>query len=154
MRAIIETYRGWEIYFDTDREEFYTVSNDHDKQETKKSYSSSKKFIDEYIKENSDFKPIKVMNMGSIYSDSEIITLIGIRKDKAFMYTDYKGNKRKLSSYSEKDYFLIDSRNDELFNQIKELVKQAKEIDETIKSLKEKVIKVTVFDIKKNLLGE
>jgi hypothetical protein len=27
MKILIENYRKWEIYFDTDSEEFYTLSN-------------------------------------------------------------------------------------------------------------------------------
>jgi hypothetical protein len=49
-----------EIYFDTDSEEFYTLSNQYDKENTKKSFASTKKNIDDYIKENSSFKPVMV----------------------------------------------------------------------------------------------
>ena len=78
MRTLITEYRGWEIFFDTDKEEFYTVSNEYDKDNTKKYFASTKKFIDDYIKENNEFKPILVQKQQSMYSDGEIIKLIGI----------------------------------------------------------------------------
>ena len=118
MRVLIENYRGWEIYFDTDKEEFQTVSNEYDKQETKRSYASSKKYIDDYIKSNNVFKPIKVQKMPTMFSEGKVITLIGIRKDKAFMYEDEEGRKQQLSSYDERDYFIVDSRNDVHFKRI------------------------------------
>jgi hypothetical protein len=81
MRVLIENYRGWELMFDTSSEDFYIMSNDYDTQQTKKSYASAKKYIDDYIKENQNFKPIKVQKMSSIYNSAEVITLIGLRKD-------------------------------------------------------------------------
>jgi hypothetical protein len=39
-----------EIYFDTDSEEFYTLSNQYDKENTKKSFASTKKYIDDLHK--------------------------------------------------------------------------------------------------------
>jgi len=154
MRALIETYRGWEIYFDTDKEEFYTVSNQYDNDKVKKYYTSAKKYIDDYIKENSDFKPIKVQKMPSMFGDGETITLIGIRKDKAFMYEDKDGNKKQLSSYSENDYFLIKEENKKHFEKVAELRIERNKIDEELKKIEENVIKVTVKQIRRQLLGE
>lgn len=154
MRVLIENYRSWEIYFDTDKEDFYTVSNEYDTQQTKKSYASAKKYIDGYLKENQNFKPIMVQKMSSIYSSTEVITLIGLRKDGAFMYEDAKGNKQQLSKYSETDYFLVDAENDVIFKELELLYKERNAIDEKIKYASSKVIKVDVKQIKKNLLGE
>lgn len=154
MRVLIENYRGWEIYFDTDKEEFYTVSNEYDKQETKRSYASSKKYIDDYIKSNNVFKPIKVQKMPTMFSEGKIITLIGIRKDKAFMYEDEEGRKQQLSSYDERDYFIVDSRNDGHFKRIAELAIERKRIDDEIKEIEKSVIKVDVKQIRQNFLNE
>ena len=154
MRVLIENYRAWEIYFDTDKEEFYTVSNEYDTQQTKKSYASAKKYIDDYLKENQNFKPIKVQKMSSIYSTGEVITLIGLRKDGAFMYEDAKGNKQQLSKYSEDDYFLVNSENDSIFQELELLYKEEKELAAKIKYASSKVIKLDVKHIKRNLLGE
>lgn len=154
MRVLIENYRAWEIYFDTDKEEFYTVSNEYDTQQTKKSYASAKKYIDDYLKENQNFKPIKVQKMSSIYSVGEVITLIGLRKDGAFMYEDGKGNKQQLSKYNESDYFLVNSENDPIFQELELLYKEEKELAAKIKYASSKVIKIDVKQIKRNLLGE
>jgi hypothetical protein len=154
MRVLIENYRGWEIKFDTDDENFYTVSNEYDTQQTKKSYNSAKKYIDDYIKENQNFKPIKVQKMASMYNNAEEITLIGLRKDNAFMYEDSKGNKQQLSKYDEEDFFLINSDNDNIFKELDLLYKESKVITEKIKYATEKVIKVNVNQIRKNILGE
>jgi hypothetical protein len=154
MRVLIENYRGWELMFDTSSEDFYIMSNDYDTQQTKKSYASAKKYIDDYIKENQNFKPIKVQKMSSIYNSAEVITLIGLRKDGAFMYEDAKGNKQQLSKYSESDYFLVNSENDAIFQELELLYKEEKELTAKIEYAISKVIKVDVKQIKKNLLGE
>ena len=154
MRVLIENYRGWEIYFDTEKEEFYTVSNEYDKQETKRSYASSKKYIDDYIKSNNVFKPIKVQKMPTMFSEGKAITLIGIRKDKAFMYEDEEGRKQQLSSYDERDYFIVDSRNDVHFKRIAELAIERKRIDDEVKEIEKSVIKVDVKQIRQNFLNE
>ena len=154
MRVLIENYRGWEIYFDTDKEEFCTVSNEYDKQETKRSYASSKKYIDDYIKSNNVFKPIKVQKMPTMFSEGKVITLIGIRKDKAFMYEDEEGRKQQLSSYDERDYFIVDSRNDVHFKRIAELAIERKRIDDEVNQIEKSVIKVDVKQIRQNFFNE
>lgn len=153
MRVLIETYRGWDIHFDTDSEDFYTVSNEHYKQATKRSYASTKKFIDDYIKENNEFKPIKVQKEETIFKTGDVITLIGLRKDNTFMYEDSDGKKSQLSKYSEKEYFLVDSRNDVHFDTIKQLRKKREAIDAEIREAQNRVIKVDVRQIRNNLLG-
>jgi hypothetical protein len=52
-----------EIYFDTDSEEFYTLSNQYDKENTKKVLHQQKNILMIYIKENSSFKPVMVQNL-------------------------------------------------------------------------------------------
>ena len=154
MRTLITEYRGWEIFFDTDSEDFYTVSNEYDKQNTKKSFASTKKFIDDYINENNNFKPILVQKEPSMFSDGEVIKLIGVRKDGKFMYEDKNGKKQQLSSYNETDYFLINPKNDEAFKRIAELGKQQEKITNEIKEIRKTIIKVDVKQVRKNLLGE
>lgn len=152
MRTLITDYRGWEVFFDTDKEEFYTVSNEYDKDNTKKSFASTKKFIDDYIKENNEFKPILVQKEESIFSNKVIIKLIGIRKDGKFMYEDKDGKKQQLSSYYESDYFLINPKNDESFGKINKLKLEREKIDSKIKELNKTIIKVDVKQIRENLL--
>jgi hypothetical protein len=154
MKVLIENYRGWEIFFDTENENFYTVSSEYDNEKTKKSYVSSKKYIDDYLKENQNFKPIKVQKMSSIFNSSEVITLIGLRKDGFFMYEDDKGIKKHLSKYSETDYFLVNSENDSIFKELDLLYEEKRKIDEKIKYASSKIIKVDVNQIRKNIICE
>ena len=152
MRTLITDYRGWGIFFDTDREEFYTVSNEYDKDNTKKSFASTKKFIDDYIKENNEFKPILVQKEESTFGNKVVIKLIGIRKDGKFMYEDKDGKKQQLSSYYESDYFLINPKNDESFEKIDKLRIERDKIDSQIKEINKTIIKVDVKQIRENLL--
>jgi len=152
MRTLITDYRGWGIFFDTDKEEFYTVSNEYDKDNTKKSFASTKKFIDDYIKENNEFKPILVQKEESIFSNKVIIKLIGLRKDGKFMYEDKDGKKQQLSSYNESDYFLINPINDEAFEKINKLRLEREKIDSKIKELNKTIVKIDVKQIRENLL--
>jgi hypothetical protein len=152
MRVLIEEYRGWEIYFDTDKEDFYTVSNQYDTDKSKKTYASSKKYIDDYIKANSEFKPINVQRMPNEYSAGKTITLIGVRKDKAFMYEDEKGNKQQLSHHDEKDFFLVDPKNEPHFYQILTLKSKIELLRAEIKEVEKLVVKVTVKDIREKLI--
>jgi hypothetical protein len=153
-KTLIETYRGWEIYFDTNSEDFYTTSNEYDKDAKKRSYASTKKFIDDYIKENNEFKPIKVQSMETSYKSSSVITLIGIRKDGAFIFQDEKGNKKQLSSYDESDFFLVNQNNEGYFNEIEKLENEIKSLREKIKEAESKIVKVDVKQIRRNLLGQ
>jgi hypothetical protein len=153
MKTLITEYRGWEIYFDTEKDEFYTISNEYDKDNTKKSFASTKKFIDDYIKDNNDFKPILVQNEPTMFYNAEIIRLIGIRKDGDFMYEDKNGKRKRLSSYNEKDYFLINHDNDSVFSKIKELEENRDLLHSEIKELRKSIIKVDVREIKKRILG-
>ena len=59
MKIKIEDYRGWSIEFDTEKESFYCHSEQYDRDETKKSYSSVKKFVDDFIKDNFTFLALK-----------------------------------------------------------------------------------------------
>jgi len=152
MRILIENYRGWEIYFDTENEEFYTSSNQHDTDKVKKSYATTKKFIDDYIKENSEFKPIKVCQFPNHYRDYKEITLIGIRKDGDFMYED-DGQKCRLSSYNEKEYFLVNEANEPIMEQVNLINKQILELEQKVKELEATYIKVDVRQLKKELFN-
>ncbi len=152
MRVLIEQYRGWEIFFDTENENFYTASDIFDRQQTKRSYTSTKKYIDDYIKENNDFKPVMVQKTASYFNEINVIKLIGLRKDGAFMFEDKKGKKQQLSAYSEKEYFLVDSQNDAYFKEIEELNFERNKIDDKIKVIESKILKVGLDTIKSKYL--
>jgi hypothetical protein len=133
MRVLIENYRGWEIFFDTDSEDFYTVSSSNDAQQVKKSYASTKKHVDDYIKENQRFKPVKVRKL---YGYSEIITITGIRKDGVLVYEDAEGNKGQISRHDESHaYVLANHENGAILTDIDLLAKQKNELADKIDEL-------------------
>lgn len=153
MKILIENYRNWQIFFDTDSENFYADTDDQISKE-KKSYAAAKKYIDDFIKENRNFKPIQVELMPSMYSSHNKITLTEIRKDGAFIYEDRDGSKKQFSVYSEDSYFLVDPNNEVHFNKLKELYSKIEELQNQIKETENLVVKVTVKEIKRNLLGK
>jgi regulator of replication initiation timing len=151
MKILIENYRNWQIFFDTDSENFYADTDDQISKE-KKSYAAAKKYIDDFIKENNEFKPIEAESLHSALSESKI-TLIGIRKDGAFVYLNENGIKTQLPSCYEKDYFLVDQRNEIHFNKIRELVEKIEQLRSQVEETKKQVIQVRISEIRRNLLG-
>lgn len=110
MKVLIENYRNHEIYFDTEENTFFSISDIYDRQSEKKSFASAKKEIDDFIKDNINFKPIIIQNMYG-----EKITLLAIRKDGRFVYEE-KGKKEQFSTYDESNFFLYSSENDNIFD--------------------------------------
>lgn len=96
MKVFIESYREFEISFDTDKSLFYCFSDPYDNESTSKSYESVKKYIDDHIKKNKIFKPFVVHPVPGSWKQKEI-TITGIRKDKGFAATDENGINRKVS---------------------------------------------------------
>lgn len=150
MNILIQNYRGWEIYFDADREVFYSHCDKYDRDETKKTFSVSKKFIDDYIKANFEFRPVRFQN-----EYGKEILLTGMRKDKAFIVTDNKKDTPyQLSKYSEKDWFMYDENNQLIFSQLQE-ISEAKEILwEKEKELRKRLVKLDVEGYRKQITGE
>lgn len=103
MRVLIEKYRGFDIYFNPDQEMFEVEADSYGK--CSKSFAAVKSGIDEYLKNNLEFKPFKAIAIDS----GDIINIIGIRKDERFNYEDSKGKKQQLSDYYEKNYVVYNS---------------------------------------------
>src|SRR5687768_11171772 len=104
----IETYRGYDIYFNTKDETFYSEISDTETK-VKKSYSSITKAIDDFIKENNAFKPFEVVKnpLESWHSpDEEKLKIIGIRKDGRWVYEGRKKVPTQLSDYNNKSWVL------------------------------------------------
>jgi len=98
MKVKIEDYRGFEVFFDTESEEFYTVSNRDDVEQKKRSFASCKKWIDDYLKDNETFRPFMVhLNTSDREPLMPPVWIKGIRKDGRFVLED--GN--QLSTYDE-----------------------------------------------------
>lgn len=97
----IEDYRGFEISFDTDKETFTAWSSSYDNEtKEKQSYAATKKYVDDYLKDNQNFKPFFVFQVGR--KDKKQI--IGIRKDMRFI----DANKEQISDYGLADWLIWD----------------------------------------------
>jgi len=149
MESLIETYRTYEIKFNTDKETFYAVSLQLDNEQTKKSYASVKKAIDDFIKENNDFKPFEIQGCPTSYRGSgQILKVIGIRKDGAFVFENKKGEKGQLSKYYEKDYMLYNPENDVKWEYLALLEKEFEAQRKRIEDYKKTFISVGLETIK------
>lgn len=155
MKATIEEYRGIEIWFDTHNESFQCDIDDE--RSIKKSYPAIKKFIDEWKKDNVSFKPFKVdPNPNETYRTAPKGTIIGIRKDNAFVLQLPDGSKKMISKYDEKDYILHSPDNKEFYEQLVELedLREQARIQHNKMSadIKAKFKIITLRDHKANLL--
>lgn len=86
----LETYREHEIWYNADTDKF-TVEllvecSWHDK--GRKSMKDCRKVIDEHIKANFEFKPIKCIRKRSSSSNGEVITVNKVRADGGFILND------------------------------------------------------------------
>lgn len=131
MKVLIENYRGFEITFDTETNQFLAYSNEKDVEQEKRSYPATKKWIDDYVKENANFKRVLVCPvLGSYRMGEGKFTLTGIRKDSAFMAENAKGT-FQVSKYDEEKYCIWDKSHDDIKDKYDNYNKQ---IDELKKS--------------------
>lgn len=151
MRVLIETYRGFEISFDPDDEKFWYLSERYDKESSSKSFAAAKKAVDDFIKENKDFKPFFVEGKLTAYSPKDKIKIIGIRKDCAFIFENSKGEKEQLAKHKECDYLIYNEANDSLRLEIDEKKKQISVINREIEALKAKQIGTPLTEYKQTL---
>jgi len=108
---LIENYRGYDIFFKSTEERFYT-SIDGTSWRNKQSFSAVKKFIDDHIKDNYKFEPFYIVKTGSIFHDDKKLKVVAIRKDGRFIAENPKGKKEQISDYEEKDWILDVPEND------------------------------------------
>jgi len=143
MKSYIETYRRFPIHFNTDTEAFECAAKEtanwrnDDAVKSSKSYSAIKKFIDEFIKDNSTFEPFKVRKSPSYnYSTNypNEMKIVGIRKDNRFIYEKANGEKDQISEYDEEKYVLFNPEDDALYAKIAFLELR---VDEARKKLEE-----------------
>lgn len=147
MKIDIEEYRGWNITFDTESDTFSAYSNTYDQEKIKPGIKNLRDYIDDFIKNNQDFKPIVVERRET----GKKITLIGVRKDNAFTILEESGSKKQLSGWDEKYYHEINPENEPIKQEIAKLKLEAKviegKIDELTKSMKGR----SVSEIRKDL---
>jgi len=146
MNVKIETYRGFEIFFVTDSERF-SYSTDTGSWSQKQSYAACKRSIDEYLKENSNFKPFTIQN---IYNGS-ITTITGIRKDGVFVYLDSDGKNQQFSKYDERNHIIYDGSNDKLFAEAERKQKEIAELQKIRNAIIETVSGKAVTEYRKEL---
>ncbi len=154
MKIKIDDYRGWSIEFDNEKESFYCHSEQYDRDETKKSYSSVKKFVDDFIKDNFTFPRTKIQSKPSTFKSTEILTIVGIRKDERFVYEDKKGNKHQLPDYYENDYILYNEENDKHYEYADKLQEKINQLTKEKKETLNNVVGVELVDFKKQLLSD
>jgi|GEM_PF-4975001 hypothetical protein len=136
MKSEVDNYRGYEIRFDTEKETFECDIDDS--RSVKKSYSSIKLFIDEYIKDNHEFKPFKIEKTPfSYYAKDGVINVIGIRKDGRFIIQNGE-KKEQLSDYDLEQYMIVLLENKQFWDELKELNLKRQEIDKVEKTIKAK----------------
>lgn len=152
MKVEIENYRGWSISFDTEKENFYCHSEQWDRDENKKSYASTKKWIDDFIKENETFKPFFIETMPEFYDSYKCVKLIGIRKDGRFIYEDEKGEKRQLSEYKENNYILYNSENDKYKIELKKVDAEIEKFRLKRNEIINKFVSVELKEFKKQFI--
>jgi hypothetical protein len=163
-RILIEKYRNFEIYFDRNDETFYCVSDYYDTDQKKKSYASAKKAIDEYIKENTTFRPFYVHNCRSksrgeqfpTHSDDNKILVTGIRRDGRFVSGD-----KQISEYDESNVYLAVPENEEVYKEFAPFLQERKRLEQlrsakekNITTLRDKLTLISLKDHRKTLRGE
>lgn len=126
----IETYRSYEISFDTEKETF--LSDIGNNGTTKKSYSATKKAIDDYIKENSAFVPFDVVRVG--YAEPKKYTITGIRKDGRFIF-ERDGEKKQFSEYDEEYTYLLEDLSDFDYTELNRLLEERISINAKIRDI-------------------
>lgn len=139
----IEDYRNQEIFYDEDSDKFVCnmVVEDKSKGTKRSSLKDVRREIDQFIKLNADFKPIRVLRM-SMWSDSvSEETFSAIRKDGCFVLR--KPNSNRLEYAKKRDL-------EEFYEYDEKIVELQKERDRLSDEF-DKKDKAILEDIKKRL---
>lgn len=122
MRALIENYRGFNIYYETYNENFEVdISVDSQEGIRIRSYSEATKYIDEFLKTNNDFIKIKICKFPSYFHDYAEAVIIGLRKDNRLAIERDDGKKELLSDYDEKEWFIKYDENSSIIEKLEAL---------------------------------
>lgn len=141
-------YRGWEILFKTDEETFMVKNlQDHFEKE-KKTFGACKKFIDDYIKNNANFKPVWVQCLPDMFRGKTKLKIVGIRKDGRFVIENEKGENEQMSSYDEKNYFICTPENDPIYDSLVVLNARLLELRTEIRKVEDKLIKTPITTLR------
>jgi hypothetical protein len=154
MKVEIENYRGWNISFDTEKEVFYCHSDQRNMEQKKNSYSSIKKWIDDFIKENDSFNPVWIEHKRYGYILHDRMKLIGIRKDGHFLFEDKDGDKRVIAFHNEMDYMLHTPENDKYKEEAKKIDAELEELRSKRNAIFKKFVVIDLKEYKKQILGQ
>lgn len=153
-RVLIKNYRGFDITFDMESEKFKCVITEDIAKEVS-SFAAVKKFIDDYKKENQGFEPFYAVSTPDSYSKAKKIKIVGIRKDRRFIYENENGSKEQLPNYVIKDFMLDLPENDALISELRVLDEQLREIEQSYRQKRKEIISklnvVTLADFKNQL---
>lgn len=145
----IQDYRGFGIYFDTEKSTFHCDHADYSDLKTKQSFEAIKKYIDDFLKDNAEFKPFVVFNESvlafeRVMPNKRFLSVVGLRKDKRYVTED----KGQISEYSEKDYFLYRESFQERIDQIKQINEEfsaiRKEYSDRVKAIADSIKAETI----------
>ena len=142
----IETYRGWEIVFDNNKEVFSTQTIDYGKES--KSYAAIKKYIDDFIKDNNSFEPFQVIKKPNRGNKCTVLKIVGIRKDGLFVNENSKGEKEVISKCDIEDFVIYNPiEHDKIFARIAVLNLEEDKITEKLSSVRKEFKGVELSEI-------
>jgi hypothetical protein len=117
----------------------------------KKSFASSKKAIDDFIKANSEFKPFDVVPIYGNRRYKKSGKIIGIRKDKRFIIQYENGETWQISEYDEKEYTLPNEANNHIYAELDSMEAQIYELCVKKNELAKTIQYTLLRDYKKTL---
>lgn len=150
MESIIEDYRGHEIRFNTETETF--VCDIDDSRSVKKSYPALKKFIDDFIKDNYEFKQFSVVEIPNGYNSEKVRKIIGIRKDDRFVFQGENGKTEQFADYDLDRYMLIDEENETQWQKLKSVIEQINKLQKEQREIKKGFKITTLKSVKQNYI--
>lgn len=146
-KILIENYQGIDIEFDNAYEKFKCIITDELVKESI-SFSSVKKFIDDYIKTNQIFKPFWIDTIPDKYRTATL-QIIGIRKDGRFIAKHIDGKQIQIPEYDLQYYMLQKEENKNALQILKELeVKEEKQRIDNNKYRKEIISTLNIVTLK------
>lgn len=151
MKVEIEKYRGHVIFFQTVTGNF-TCLIAEDMAKDSKSFKAVKKGIDDYLKDNQNFKEFMLEPNPNVCCSGGALKIIGVRKDGRFVSQNEKGEKGQVSDYDLRNYMLQKDENIPLMNEIKSCIDEAEEFrklnSQKRKEIESKLEIVTLEEVK------
>lgn len=150
MKVLIKNYKGWNIFFETDIDMFYTVPTQYVTDQFHCStFSCVKEFIDKYVKSNKEFKPIHVERYPPVGGVRVTGKLTGMAEDGHFMLEVADAEPTILSQHSELSWILINEHNNQKLDQIERLYAEIASAEDNIKTIQQ-----SASEIKKTMVIE